>query len=562
MLLLSAALSSRALDSLQQLYPEIRPYILAAKATLKTTPPGEASRILREICSLKDKRPCRLACNRLAGGGSPAVKVPPCPKTYPVLKYLYRKTRKVSYLADLGRLYPRTKEAKKLLKLPVSKKLKLRVMLAHGMWDSVLKAADTTDPEEYGLYLVAKWKRRGVSFSEVLKMPPEYRKRALIKHLVRFLNAEDYDSISLALLELIRMGDYRRAYRVMASEVAKPFLRYEASDLYARISATAYDGLDPESFVWLGLSAYGVHYLEDAYNYFYEARKRAERGSFVWTQATYWLYLLSRDTNYVRDLRTYNPISYYYLELSEDVPWKEGDVWDTAGNLRNYEIGKVMEKLWGWSLAYPWYVKDVPSGYRRARELMDEGNFLKASYVLAGVYRVADKGRGVPLWWGRMAFPYTLYGREIDSAAKEFGIDPLFLRAIVREESRFKRKARSRAGAMGLAQIMPFNVRRFRREMKERVRDPYAPLTNLRMGAFLLREAFQIYRSPHLVAAAYNAGRGALDRWLCRYGYELLNFPHFIDVIPYSETRKYVRRVIRSYRAYRSLYGRGFPGVK
>jgi len=103
---------------------------------------------------------------------------------------------------------------------------------------------------------------------------------------------------------------------------------------------------------------------------------------------------------------------------------------------------------------------------------------------------------------------------------------------------------------------MPFNVRRFRREMKEKVRNPYDALTNLRMGAFLLREAFAIYSSPHIVAASYNAGRGAVDRWLCRYGYELLDFPHFVDIVPYTETRNYVRRVMRTYWIYRDLYGK------
>jgi len=556
LLLLGITWNARTVDSLVRLYPEIEPYLMVVKLTLPTTSTSEGKKILRKICSLKDKRPCRMACNRLAEKGSPLVRVPPCPKTYPVLKHLYKKTRKLSYLVDIGRLYPRTKEAKLLLKKNVSKDLKLRVMLAHRMYDRVLSLADTTDPEEYGLYLVAKWKKEGVSFSEVLKMPQEYRKRPLIKHLVRFLNAENYDSITLALMELIKLGDYKRAYRVMASEVAKPFLRYEASDLYARISATAHDGLDAESLVWLGLSAYGVHYVEDAYNWFYEARERAEVGSFTWTQATYWLYLLTRNRSYLQDLRRYNPVSYYYLDLGLPVPWKEEDVWDTTGSLRNYHIGKIMEEIGGWGLAFEWYAKDVPSGYRRSRELLEEDNFLKASYLLARVYKVADKRRGVPKWWGKMAFPAHLYGEEIDSAAKEFGIDPLFLRAIVREESRFKRKARSRAGAIGLAQIMPFNVRRFRREMKEKVRNPYDALTNLRMGAFLLREAFAIYSSPHIVAASYNAGRGAVDRWLCRYGYELLDFPHFVDIVPYTETRNYVRRVMRTYWIYRDLYGK------
>ena len=556
LLLLGIIWNARTVDSLIRLYPEIEPYLLVVKATLPSTPHGQVKAIVRRLCRDRESRACRMVCDRLASKGSPVVSIPPCPKTYTVLKHLYRRTHRLSYLVDIGRLYPRSKEAKKLLKMKVSRKLKLKILLAHRRYGEVMRMADTTDPEEYPMYLMAKFYREGLTFSEVLKLPPKYRKRPLIKHLVRFLKEEDYDSIEIALLELIKLGDYERAYRITASEVAKPFLRYEASDLYVRMAATAHEGLSAGSFIWLGLAAYGVHRVEDAHNYFYEARERARVGSFEWTQATYWLYRLTMDSAYVRDLRLHNPISYYYLDLNLPVPWREEDVWDTTGDLRNYRIGRILEEIGGWGLAFPWYAKDVPSGYRRARELLGDGNFLRASYLLSRVYRVAPKERGVPLWWGKMAFPYDTYREEIDSAAKEFGVDALFLTAIVREESRFKSRARSRVGAIGLAQIMPFNVRNFSRAMKERVRNPYDPLTNLRMGAFFLKRDFGLYGSPHLVAAAYNAGREALNRWLCDYGYEMLEFHHFIDIIPYNETRNYVRRVMRSYAVYRSLYGK------
>ncbi|NPA80072.1 MAG: lytic transglycosylase domain-containing protein [Thermotogae bacterium] len=544
------------LDSLMRLYPEIKPYLLAAKVSLPGTSPGFVRSTLRRICSGKDRTPCELACNSLADSRPDLVSHPPCPLTYPVLRALYGRTKGRRYLIELARRYPRSREAKDVLKYNTPKYLKLRVLYFHGDYDRVLKEADTTKPEERTYYLLAKWKTRGLSYGEVLLLPPEFRRRPLIKHLVRFLKAENYDSIEMALLDLVALGDYERAYRVMASEVAKPFLRYEASDLYVRLSATAHEGLDPSSLVWLGLSAYGVHYIEEAYNWFAEAREKAERGSFPWTQATYWLYIITRDTLYRRDLRTYNPVSYYTLDLGVPIPWRDEDVWDTTGSLRNYRIGRLLEGLFGWKVASRWYLKDIPSAYRKARELIEGGNFLRASYVLAAIYSSADRTKGVPRWWGRMAFPYDLYRGEIDSAAKEFGIDPLFLTAIVREESRFKRRARSSAGAIGLAQIMPYNFDKFQREFKERIRNRYAPLPNLRVGAWLLSKSLRAYGSHHLAAAAYNAGEDALNRWLCTYGYELLDFHHFIDIIPYNETRNYVRRVIRSFGVYRSLYGR------
>jgi len=545
-------LTVRQWDSLIGTYPEIEPYLLYAKMKDPSTPKSAYARLLKRIC--KDNRTaCRLACEYAADKRSSAVKIPPCPETYTVLSFLYKKTNKIDYLIKIARKFPKSREAKQVLNMSISPVLKLMVLYRNGRYKEVLKLADTSDPRQRSYYLLAKWKVSGITYDQILQLPPKFRKGPLIDALVRYLNAENYDSIRLALLELIKLGDYERAYRVMSSEVAKPFLRYEGSDLYVRLRSTADpDILSASALVWLGLGAYGVHYLEDAYGWFSKAREKARKGSFAWTQATFWLYRITGRKEHLEDLKRYNPISYYSLELGLRPVWNDS-AWDTLGSLRNYRIGKILEEIAGWFVAVEWYLKDVPSAYRRAKELHREGNFLRLSYFLAALYSRMPKERGIPRWWAEMSFPLSIYRREIDSAAREFGVDPLLLRAIVREESRFRSKARSRVGAIGLAQVMPFNFKRFREIFGERIRNRYDPLTNLRVGAWLLSLAMEEYVSPHLSAAAYNAGHAALNRWLCDYGYELLDFYLFVDIIPYNETRNYVRRVMRTYHMYRFL---------
>src|SRR5512145_1795033 len=78
------------------------------------------------------------------------------------------------------------------------------------------------------------------------------------------------------------------------------------------------------------------------------------------------------------------------------------------------------------------------------------------------------------------------------------------------------------------------------------------PATNIRIGAAYLGELLARYgRQPALALAAYNAGGGAVARWLgARGGLEL---DEFVEEIPIDETRGYVKRVLRSFAAYRLL---------
>lgn len=107
------------------------------------------------------------------------------------------------------------------------------------------------------------------------------------------------------------------------------------------------------------------------------------------------------------------------------------------------------------------------------------------------------------------------------SAARRYNIpEDLFLK-LVQQESGWRPDAISRAGAIGLAQLMPGTAHELG------VTDPWDPHQNLNGGARYLREQYQEFQSWKLALAAYNAGPAAVRR----HG----------GVPPYSETRNYVR---------------------
>ena len=121
------------------------------------------------------------------------------------------------------------------------------------------------------------------------------------------------------------------------------------------------------------------------------------------------------------------------------------------------------------------------------------------------------------------------FAGELRKVAGRYALDHKLLDAVVKVESSYDPNAVSRAGAVGLMQLMPETAETLG------VRNRWDPRQNLDGGARLLRRLIDRFGEVELALAAYNAGEGAVIR-------------HGNRIPPFPETRRYVKKVMKAYR--------------
>lgn len=163
------------------------------------------------------------------------------------------------------------------------------------------------------------------------------------------------------------------------------------------------------------------------------------------------------------------------------------------------------------------------------------------------VAKVAHKG------YRELALPLR-HDDIIRQQAEAKDLDPALIAAVIYQESRFRPRTSS-AGALGLMQLLPDTAHfiadrtggtRFTTE------DLATPQINIQYGAWYMRWLLDHFDENEMTAlAAYNAGIGNVERWLARSGQSRLGD---VDEIPFSETRHYVRNVLKARERYRDEY--------
>ena len=155
----------------------------------------------------------------------------------------------------------------------------------------------------------------------------------------------------------------------------------------------------------------------------------------------------------------------------------------------------------------------------------------------------------------RLAYP-ALYSRLVGQYAEHYDLDPLLMLALMRQESLFDPNARSYAGALGLAQIMPETGKWIASQIGP---EDYGedlllrPYLNLQYSAWYLDLLLNLYDRDWVAAlVAYNAGPGNLKNWT--NGEPIADHDLFYETLPSEQAQDYVRLIYEQYSWYRKLY--------
>ncbi|GAX89499.1 lytic transglycosylase domain-containing protein [Effusibacillus lacus] len=180
---------------------------------------------------------------------------------------------------------------------------------------------------------------------------------------------------------------------------------------------------------------------------------------------------------------------------------------------------------------------------------------MKKRYVLIGTVLVilVTMAASKPI----LRWMYPLYHyRIIEQSASSFNVDPMLVAAIIRVESKFKEDDVSRAGAIGLMQLMPQTAEWIAEQSGLAYDNPddlAQPQINIRLGSWYIAYLEQRFNGNRIAAiAAYNSGPSRVDKWLKNGTWD--GTLEHLDQVPVGETRHYVQRVLYNFQRYKEIY--------
>ncbi|HEX9107050.1 MAG TPA: lytic transglycosylase domain-containing protein, partial [Longimicrobiales bacterium] len=336
-----------------------------------------------------------------------------------------------------------------------------------------------------------------------------------------------------------------------------------------------------DAYMRLGEMAYAAGQYAAAAQTYEAYRRRFPRGEEM-EQATYWsarayarLGQEGAARSRLQELARSPSLSYYVVlatarlgtpllnALAGQAPGGEGEHHDllTAGTERVdllHELGLDQAASEEAATLRRRLGNDEPALYNLA-EALDARGLTSPGITIGWELRRRSDGWNMRLL--RIVYPFP-YREAVVAEARAHGLDPYLVAGLIHQESNFKADARSRAGAVGLMQVMPGTGRALGRSngiARVDAEELERPDVNVRLGTQFVAEMLrQAGGNVAEMLAAYNAGPARLERW--RRFPEARDPELFAERIPYDETRSYVKIVQANARIYAALYpdlGRG-----
>ena len=207
------------------------------------------------------------------------------------------------------------------------------------------------------------------------------------------------------------------------------------------------------------------------------------------------------------------------------------------------------------SLEWNWTIRDFSDN-----QLLAAAEWARRMEWYDRAIDTAERTRELHDFELRFLAPYRELAQQ---AASDNQIDEAWVFGLMRQESRFINVARSNVGAAGLMQIMPATARWIAQRLGIKGFDPNEmqdPARNIQFGSYYLKHVqTTLDGSPVLATAAYNAGPGRAQRWRDSQPMEAAVY---IESIPFTETRDYVKKVMSNAMYYAPAFRPAFGAAE
>ncbi|MDD3936635.1 lytic transglycosylase domain-containing protein [Rhodoferax sp.] len=188
------------------------------------------------------------------------------------------------------------------------------------------------------------------------------------------------------------------------------------------------------------------------------------------------------------------------------------------------------------------------------RELLAAADLACRHEVWDRCINTSERTRNVMDLTQRFPMPHK---QAVLARTRDIGLDPAYVYGLIRQESRFVVDARSGVGASGLMQVMPATARWTAKKIGMTSFQPHQITdrdTNIAIGTGYLKLVLDDFAgSMPMAAAAYNAGPGRPRAWRGQPGAPVLEAAIWVENVPFSETRDYVKKVLANTTIYAAM---------
>lgn len=309
--------------------------------------------------------------------------------------------------------------------------------------------------------------------------------------------------------------------------------------------------LDYEVAFYFGLNSARFGKNAEALSYFQHSKNKIQY-KFFQNRADFWSYLVSNNSNYLNQVAASTSLDIYSLaavELTKTTPQ-----WEIAYSAQS----DLKPTKAGWNVNDPFEWERLKTRYRLAKK---QNNKKQQEHILDLVRHENTEAHYLQLlgYGGREFFimPHKEVFGQYDDERKSL------LYALCRQESLFVPTAISTSYALGLMQLMPFNVISIAKDFGEWGKVGYLsmfePEINVKYAEYFVRPLAKEFKHPIFISYAYNGGPGFTRRMLDKkelfWGKSKLDPWLSIELVPIEESRTYGKKVLANYVVYSNYFG-------